>query len=62
MGTDEEKNTGDEIAARRDAALLRALSTPHKRQKEMKVGKRKPSREPKNLTRPTVRLTTLTRF
>lgn len=30
------------IAARRDEALVRALSTPHKRQKEMKVGKRKP--------------------
>ena len=28
-----------EIARRRDAALLRALSTPHKRQKEMKLGK-----------------------
>jgi hypothetical protein len=26
------------IAQRRDAALLRALSTPHKRQKEMKIG------------------------
>jgi hypothetical protein len=26
---------------RRDAALLRALSTPHKRQKEMKIGKSK---------------------
>jgi hypothetical protein len=28
-----------EIESRRDAALLRALSTPHKRQKEMKVGR-----------------------
>ena len=27
-----------DIAKRRDAALLRALSTPHKRQSEMKVG------------------------
>jgi hypothetical protein len=36
-------NRGEkEIASRRDAALLRALSTPHKRQKEMKVGKRAP--------------------
>ena len=31
----------EETALRRDAALLRALSTPHKRQKEMKLGKRK---------------------
>jgi hypothetical protein len=30
----DEKQTAD----RRDAALLRALSTPHKRQKEMKIG------------------------
>jgi hypothetical protein len=28
-----------EIERRRDAALLRALSTPHKRQAEMKIGK-----------------------
>jgi hypothetical protein len=28
-----------EVNRRRDAALLRALSTPHKRQKEMKIGK-----------------------
>jgi hypothetical protein len=34
--------TTSEIERRRDAALLRALSTPHKRQKEMKVGKRAP--------------------
>jgi hypothetical protein len=39
MGSDEIPL--DEIEKRRDAALLRALSTPHKRQKEMKVGKRK---------------------
>ena len=32
----------EETARRRDAALLRALSTPHKRQAEMKVGKAKP--------------------
>jgi hypothetical protein len=31
-----------EIERRRDAALLRALSTPHKRQAEMKLGKFKP--------------------
>ena len=31
-----------EIARRRDAALLRALSTPHKRQSEMKIGKSNP--------------------
>jgi hypothetical protein len=30
-----------EIVNRRDAALLRALSTPHKRQSEMKLGKSK---------------------
>jgi len=30
-----------EIERRRDAALLRALSTPHKRQSDMKLGKRK---------------------
>ena len=29
-----------EIERRRDAALMRALSTPHKRQKEMKIGTR----------------------
>jgi hypothetical protein len=34
-----------EIANRRDAALLRALSTPHKRQTEMKVGKRQNSKD-----------------
>ena len=33
----------EETANRRDAALLRALSTPHKRQAEMKVGKPKDS-------------------
>ena len=31
----------EEVARRRDAALLRALSTPHKRQSEMKLGRRK---------------------
>jgi hypothetical protein len=41
------KNQGNyesdlEIERRRDAALLRALSTPHKRQKEMKIGRRAP--------------------
>src|SRR5436309_1509856 len=34
-----------ETEKRRDAALLRALSTPHKRQAEMKIGKRKPKPE-----------------
>jgi hypothetical protein len=29
----------EETNRRRDAALLRALSTPHKRQKEMKIGR-----------------------
>ena len=31
----------EEIARRRDEALLRALSTPHKKQSEMKLGKAK---------------------
>jgi hypothetical protein len=35
----------------RDAALLRALSAPHKRQKEMKIGKRQPGSERDVLTR-----------
>jgi hypothetical protein len=30
-----------EVESRRDAALLRALSTPHKQQKEMKLGRKK---------------------
>jgi hypothetical protein len=30
-----------EAERRRDAGLLRALSTPHKRQKELKVGRRR---------------------
>jgi hypothetical protein len=33
--------TDEETARRRDAALLRALSTPPKPHKEMKLGKRK---------------------
>jgi hypothetical protein len=38
----EESNLSDEeIAHRRDDALLRALSTPPKRHSEMKLGKRK---------------------
>ena len=40
---DEEK-----IPQRRDAALLRALSTPHKRQKEMKLGKKRGESERKD--------------
>jgi hypothetical protein len=38
----------EEIKRRSEAALLRALSTPHKRQSEMKIGqnsKRKTERE-----------------
>jgi hypothetical protein len=31
----------EETVKRRDAALVRALGTPHKRQAEMKVGKAK---------------------
>ena len=34
-----EELPGKEIARRRDAALMRALNTPHKRQSEMKIGK-----------------------
>jgi hypothetical protein len=33
MGTAKEEKTGDEIAERRDAALLRALNTPHSERK-----------------------------
>jgi hypothetical protein len=29
-------NDAEEVSARRDAALLRALSTPHKKQSDMK--------------------------
>ena len=48
-------NRGEkEIASRRDAALLRALSTPHKRQKEMKVGKPGGTNPVKSEVRPTV--------
>ncbi len=32
----------EETSRRRDVALLRALSTPHKRQADLKVGKPKP--------------------
>jgi hypothetical protein len=39
---DDEKLSDDEIARRRDEALKRALSTPHKLHSEMKLGKRKP--------------------
>lgn len=43
MATDQKDTlTETQIQERRDAALLRALSTPHKRQAEMKVGKAKP--------------------
>jgi hypothetical protein len=38
---DEDQYDEEEAARRRDAALLRALSTPHKRQAELKVGKAK---------------------
>ena len=39
----DEQFTDEEIARRAEAALLRALSTPHKKQSEMKLGKRKRS-------------------
>jgi hypothetical protein len=46
MGTspknDEQDNFTDaEVARRRDAALLKALSTPHKKQTDMKLGKKR---------------------
>ncbi len=42
----------EETVRRRDAALLRALDTPHKRQKDMKAGaRRNPSPETERLTR-----------
>ena len=34
----EKELSESEVAKRRDAALLRALSTPHKKQADMKVG------------------------
>jgi hypothetical protein len=37
----------EEIARRRDEALLRALSTPPKPHKDMKLGKRKAKANPK---------------
>ena len=37
----DEEFSEEETARRRDAALFRALSTPHKRQADMKVGKPK---------------------
>ena len=37
MTKDDVSRTETETAQRRDAALLRALSTPHKKQKEMKI-------------------------
>jgi hypothetical protein len=38
--------TDEEIARRRDEALVRALSTPPKRHSEMKLGKRKAKVKP----------------
>jgi hypothetical protein len=37
----EDELSDEETERRRDAALLRALSTPHKKQSEMKIGKRR---------------------
>lgn len=36
----------EEIVRRTETALLRALSTPHKKQSEMKLGKRKANQKP----------------
>jgi hypothetical protein len=41
----------EEIERRRDAALLRALNTPHKKQSEMKIGKAK-AESPKKASPP----------
>ena len=41
VGTEKDELSDEEIARRRDAALLRALNTPHKRQAEMKIGRYK---------------------
>jgi hypothetical protein len=48
MNRDNEKFSEEEIARRRDEALLRALSTPPKPHSEMKIGKgkAKPSKNP----------------
>ena len=40
-GASEDLRSSADTEKIRDAALFRALSTPHKRQKEIKVGKRK---------------------
>ena len=41
MGKNEiDEFSDEETARRRDAALLRALGTPHKKQSEMKIGKK----------------------
>jgi hypothetical protein len=51
-----ERISEEEIALRRDEALFRALSTPHKPHSEMKLGKSKPKGEieasPKKRGRP----------
>jgi hypothetical protein len=55
LGAPEEQCGDAETARRRDAALLRALSTPHKKQKEMKVGREaKSSLSPKKRGRPRI--------
>ncbi len=41
-----EEHPDNEVARRRDAALLRALSTPHKKQAEMKIGRPSGGRRP----------------
>jgi len=40
--SEDESFDENETARRRDAALLRALSTPHKKQADMKMGRSKP--------------------
>jgi hypothetical protein len=41
MGAKQETYSDEEIARRRDEALLRALNTPPKRHSEMKLGRKK---------------------
>jgi len=45
FGMDKDRLSDPEIAKRRDAALLRALGIPHKKQADMKVGKAKGEQE-----------------
>jgi hypothetical protein len=52
MESPDEARSEDEIERRRDAALLRALSTPHKKQSEMKIGGRLSKKRRRRTTPP----------